>query len=189
VKVLAMELFEAAKAETVRPSLKPRTLRTEAVLTGGGRQCNSCTRDRTKECPVDPAVERPLAIDEPLPGLEEVKMQEQPIKGTTSSPIPEDDLTPATMGGLLIDEPLPGLEEDVKMQEQSVVNEPTQSKSVSSPFNSQTRNNLISVPQRSRNSNKSAPPWRLDRASASADLFTRTKEIMYGHGIYSTSRI
>jgi hypothetical protein len=27
VKVLAMDLFEAAKAETVRPSLKPRTLK------------------------------------------------------------------------------------------------------------------------------------------------------------------
>jgi hypothetical protein len=91
---------------------------------------------------VDPAAERPLAIDEPLPGLEEVTMQEQPIKGTTSSPIPEDDLTPATAR----EEPLPGLEEDVKMLEQSVVNEPTQSKSVLSPFNSQMRNNLISVP-------------------------------------------
>jgi len=46
VKVLAMELFESAKAETVRPSLKPSALRPEAVFAGGGRQCNFCTRDK-----------------------------------------------------------------------------------------------------------------------------------------------
>lgn len=124
---------------------------------------------------MDPAIERPLAIDESLPGLEEVRMQEQPIEGTGSA-IPEDDFIPAAaVEEPLIAEPLPGLEEDVKMEEQSVVNEPTQSKSASSSFYSQRRNNLIFVPQRSRNSNKSAPPWRLDRASASTDLFTRTK--------------
>ena len=48
VKVLAMELFEVAKAETVRPSLKPRALRPEAVLTGGGRQYNFYTRDKIR---------------------------------------------------------------------------------------------------------------------------------------------
>ena len=102
-------------------------------------------------------------------------MQEQPIEGT-SSPIPEDDFIPATaVEEPLIAEPLPGLEEDVKMQEQSIVNEPTQSKSASSPFYSPMRNNLIFVPQRSRNSNESAPPWRINRASASTDRFTRTK--------------
>jgi hypothetical protein len=125
---------------------------------------------------VYPAVEGPLAIDGSLPGLEEVKMQEQPIEGTTSSPIPEDDLTPAPVWEEpLIDEPLPGLEEDAKMQEQSIVNEATQSKSVSLTFYSQTKNNLVSIPQTSRNFNKPAPPWRLDRASAAADLFTRIK--------------
>jgi len=51
VKVLASELFEAAKAETVRPSLEPRTLRPEAVLTGRGRQRNSYTREKTQMVP------------------------------------------------------------------------------------------------------------------------------------------
>lgn len=97
-----------------------------------------------------PAVDILPAIDESLPGLEEVRMQEQPIERTTISPISKDDLTLATTREEpIIAEPLPGLEEDVKMQEQSVVNVSTLSKSVSSPFYSQTRNNLISFPQRS----------------------------------------
>ena len=98
---------------------------------------------------MDPAAESPPAIDDSLPGLEEVRMQEQLIEGTTISPISRDDLTPATTEeGPIIAEPLPGLAEDVKMQEQSVVHESTQSKSVSSLFYSKTRNSLISFPQR-----------------------------------------
>ena len=124
---------------------------------------------------MDPTVEIPFAIDDSLPGLEEVRMQEQLTESTTVSPIPKDDLTSATTRDEpIIAEPLPGLEEDVKMQEQSVVNQSTQSKSVSSLFYSKTRNSLISFPQRSRNSNKAAPPWHLDRASAAGHLFTRT---------------
>ena len=81
------------------------------------------------------------------------------MEGVTGSPVSKDDLIPATVKeGPLIDEPLPGLEEDVKMQEQSVVNELIQLKSVPSAFHSQTKNNLISAPQRSRNSNMSTQP-------------------------------
>ena len=111
---------------------------------------------RPRECS---AVEGPPAIDESLPGLESVKLQEQPMEGVTGSPVSKDDSIPATVKeGPLIDEPLPGLEEDVKMQEQSVVNESIQLKSVPSAFHSQTKNNLISAPQRSRNSNMSTQP-------------------------------
>ena len=103
--------------------------------------------------------EGPPAIDEPLPGLEEVEMQEQPMEGPTGNLAPTDGLIPPTVGdGLLICGPLPCLEKDVKLQEQSVVNESTHSKSVLSAFPSQARNNLISVLQRSRNSNNSAQP-------------------------------
>ena len=102
---------------------------------------------RLKESPMAPAVDRPPAIDESLPGLEEVRMQEQMIERTISSPISKDDLALATTREEpIIAEPLPGLEEDVKMREQSVFNISTLSKSVSSPFYSQTRNNLISFP-------------------------------------------
>ena len=108
---------------------------------------------RPNEFPVSSAVEGPLAIDEALPGSEEVKIQEQPMEKVTGSPIFKDDLIPATAReGLFIDQPLPGLEEDVNMQDQSIVNGSTQSKYVPSAFYSQTRNNPISAPQRSRNS-------------------------------------
>lgn len=131
---------------------------------------------RPKECSVTPAVEGPPAIDESLPGPEDVKMQGQPMEQVTDSPVSKNALTTATIReGPLIDEPLPGLEEDVKMQEQSVADESVQSKSVPSAFHSQTRNNLISVSQRNRNSNNSAQLCRLDRARAAAGLFTRAK--------------
>ena len=82
-----------------------------------------------------PAVDRPPAIDESLPGLEEVEMQEQPIGRTTLSPISKDDLTLATTREEpIIAERLPGLQEDVKMQEHSVFNISTIPKSVSPPF-------------------------------------------------------
>jgi len=86
-------------------------------------------------------------------------MQEQPIEGTTSSSISKDDLTPSTAREEpLITEPLLGIEVDVKMQDQSVVNESTPSKSVSSIVYFQTRHDLIYVPQRSRNPNHPTPP-------------------------------
>ena len=127
---------------------------------------------------MDPAVEIPPAIDDSLPGLEEVRMQEQLINSTTISPISKHDLIPATTREEpIIAEPLPGLEEDVKMQEDSVAHESTQPKSVSSLLYSKTRNDLICFPQRSRNSNQFAPPWRFDRAPAADQLFSRTKRI------------
>lgn len=114
---------------------------------------------RSKESPVAPAVEGPPAIDESLPGLEEVKIQEQPMERVTNSPVSKDNLITATIReDILIDEPLPGLEEGVTMQELSVTNAPAQSKSVPSAIYFQTRNNLISVSQRNRNPNNSAQP-------------------------------
>ena len=84
-----------------------------------------------------PAVEGPPAIDEFLPGLEEVKMQERPTRRVTDSPVSKEGLTTATIReSLPIDEPLPGLEEDVKMEEQLVPNKPVQPKSVPSAFHS-----------------------------------------------------
>jgi hypothetical protein len=117
--------------------------------------------------------EGPPAIDQSLPGLEEVKMQEQPMEAATGSPFAKYDLIPATASEeLFIDEPLPGLGEDIEMQDQLVVNESVHPKSVLSTFHSQTKNNSVSVLQRCQNSNKSVRP---SEPPAAADLFTRTK--------------
>ena len=136
---------------------------------------------------MDPAVEIPFAIDDSLPGLEEVRMQEQLIESTTISPISKDDLTSVTTRDEpIIAEPLPGLEEDVKMQEQSVVNKSTQSKSVSSLFYSKTRNSLISFLRGVE------IPTRLLHHGTSIEHQLRVTssqepiDVKYGYGIYST---
>ena len=51
VRVLAVTLFESAKAETVRPSMKTKLKDLRRVLAGGSHRRNSYTRNEIKRVP------------------------------------------------------------------------------------------------------------------------------------------